>query len=59
MNKIYRFPSGLRLAYKYSPAVRSVGIAVMTVINEITLDYLLKYDSLIISQKSIKLFLEK
>lgn len=30
MNKIYRFPSGLRLAYKYSPSVRSVGIAVMT-----------------------------
>ncbi|MDE6474222.1 MAG: insulinase family protein [Clostridia bacterium] len=32
MNKIYRFPSGLRLAYKYSPAVRSVGIAVMTAV---------------------------
>lgn len=30
MDCIYRFPSGLRLAYKYSPAVRSVGIAVMT-----------------------------
>lgn len=30
MNKIFRFPSGLRLAYKHSPAVRSVGIAVMT-----------------------------
>ncbi len=28
MNKIFRFPSGLRLAYKYSSAVRSVGIAV-------------------------------
>ncbi len=32
MNKIFRFPSGLRLAYKYSPAVRSVGIAVMTAV---------------------------
>lgn len=30
MNKIFRFKSGLRLAYKYSPSVRSVGIAVMT-----------------------------
>ena len=30
MNKIHRFSSGLRLAYKYSPSVRSVGIAVMT-----------------------------
>lgn len=30
MNEIYRFKSGLRLAYKYSPAVRSVGVAVMT-----------------------------
>lgn len=30
MNEIYRFKSGLRLAYKYSPSVRSVGIAVMT-----------------------------
>lgn len=32
MNNIFRFPSGLRLAYKYSPAVRSVGIAVMTAV---------------------------
>ena len=32
MNEIYKFPSGLRLAYKYSPAVRSVGIAVMTAV---------------------------
>ena len=32
MNKIFRFPSGLRLAYKYSSAVRSVGIAVMTAV---------------------------
>lgn len=30
MNEIYRFKSGLRLAYKYSQSVRSVGIAVMT-----------------------------
>lgn len=30
MNEIFRFKSGLRLAYKYSPSVRSVGIAVMT-----------------------------
>lgn len=30
MNDIYRFKSGLRLAYKYSSSVRSVGIAVMT-----------------------------
>ena len=32
MNKVFRFPSGLRLVYKYSPAVRSVGIAVMTAV---------------------------
>lgn len=32
MNKIFKFPSGLRLAYKYSPAVHSVGIAVMTAV---------------------------
>ncbi|MDE6275293.1 MAG: insulinase family protein, partial [Clostridia bacterium] len=32
MNKIFRFPSGLRLAYKYSPAVHSVGIAIMTAV---------------------------
>lgn len=31
-NTIYKFPSGLRLAYKYSPSVRSVGIAVMTAV---------------------------
>ena len=32
MNKIFRFPSGLRLAYKYVPSVHSVGIAVMTAV---------------------------
>ena len=30
MNGIHRFSSGLRLAYKYNPAVRSVSIGVMT-----------------------------
>lgn len=32
MNGIFRFPSGLRLAYKFSPSVRSVGIAIMTAV---------------------------